>query len=62
MPQNVDSLGDTKLATAKFVRDLADKKINEAGHLSGKFSNTGEPQDDQILNNQIAFYAAVDQL
>lgn len=60
--QNVDSLGDTKLATAKFVRDLADKKINEAGHLKGTFSNTGEPLDDQIVNNQIAFYAAVDQL
>lgn len=60
--QNVDSLGDTKLATAKFVRDLADKKINDAGHLKGTFSNTGEPQDDQIVNNQIAFYAAVDQL
>lgn len=60
--QNVDSLGDDKLATAKFVRDLADKKITEAGHLSGNFSSTGEPQDDQILNNQITFYAAVDQL
>ena len=60
--QSVDSLGDDKLATAKFVRDLADKKINEAGHLKGTFSNTGEPQDDQIVNNQITFYAAVDQL
>lgn len=60
--QNVDSLGDDKLATAKFVRDLADKKINEAGHLKGTFSNTGEPQDDQIVNNQITFYAAADQL
>lgn len=60
--QNVDSLGDDKFATAKWVRAVADKKILEAGHLSGKFSNTGEPQDDQILNNQITFYAAVDQL
>ena len=60
--QNVDSLGDDKLATAKFVRDVADKKITEAGHLKGTFSSTGEPQDDQIVNNQITFYAAVDQL
>lgn len=60
--QNVDSLGDDKVATAKFVRDVADKKITEAGHLKGTFSNTGEPQDDQLVNNQITFYAAVDQL
>lgn len=60
--QDVDALGADKLATAKFVRDLADKKINEAGHLKGTFSNTGEPGDDTLVNNQIAFYAAVDQL
>lgn len=60
--QNVNSLGDDKLATAKFVRDVADKKITEAGHLKGTFSSTGEPSDDQIVNNQITFYAAVDQL
>lgn len=60
--QNVDSLGDDKLATAKFVRAVADKKINDAGHLKGSFSNTGEPGDDAILANQIVFYSAVDQL
>lgn len=60
--QDVDTLNDNKFATAKWVRAVADKKITEAGHLKGTFSNTGEPQDDQIVNNQITFYAAVDQL
>ena len=60
--QDVDSLGDKKLATAKFVRAVADKKINDAGHLKGSYSATGKPQDDQVLANQIVFYTATDQL
>lgn len=60
--QNVDTLGGDKLATAKFVRELADKKINDAGHLTGTFSQTGEPTEDQLVVNQIAFYKAVDML
>lgn len=60
--QDVDSLGDMKLATAKFVRAVADKKINDAGHLKGSYSATGKPADDQVLANQIVFYTATDQL
>lgn len=60
--QDVDTLGENKLATAKFVRAVADKKINEAGHLKGSYSNTGKPTDDLILANQIVFYTATDQL
>lgn len=60
--QDVDSLGDNKFATAKWVRAVADKKILEAGHLSGSFNATGEPQDNALVANTITFYKAVDQL
>lgn len=58
--QDVDNLEDTKLATAKFVRAVADKKITEAGHLTGKFSSTdpGETVD----TNQMIFFPAPDLL
>lgn len=60
--QDVDSLGEKKLTTAKFVRGVVDKKINDAGHLKGSYSTTGKPGDDQVLANQIVFYTATDQL
>lgn len=60
--QNVDSLGDTKLATAKFVRDLTAKKISEAGHLTSKFYSTGKPEDTTLIANELAFYSATDLL
>lgn len=60
--QNVDSLGDTKLATAKFVRDLTTKKVTEAGHLTSKFYNTGKPEEAALVTNELAFYVATDLL
>lgn len=60
--QDVDSLGDTKLATAKFVRDLTTKKITEAGHLTGKFYDTGKPEEAALVTNELAFYVATDLL
>lgn len=60
--QDVDSLGDTKLATAKFVRDLTAKKINEASHLTGKYYATGKPEEAALVTNELAFYVATDLL
>ena len=60
--QDVDSLGDTKLATAKFVRDTVNKKVTEAGHLTGKFYNTGKPDEGALVTNELAFYVATDLL
>lgn len=60
--QDVDSLGDTKLASAKFVRDLLTKKIAEAQHLTGNWKADGEPQEDTLQTNDIVFFAAVDLL
>ncbi len=60
--QDVDSLGDTKLASAKFVRDLLTKKIEEANHLTGNYVSTGEPQESTLQTNDIVFFAAVDLL
>lgn len=60
--QDVDSLGDTKLATAKFVRDTVNKKVTEAGHLTGKFYDTGKPDEGALVTNELAFYVATDLL
>lgn len=60
--QNVDSLGDTKLATAKFVRDLTTKKVTEAGHLTGKYYAAGKPEEAALVTNELAFYVAADLL
>lgn len=60
--QNVDSLGDTKLATAKFVRDTVTKKVTEAGHLTGKYYSTGKPDEGALVTNELAFYVATDLL
>lgn len=60
--QDVDSLGDTKLASAKFVRDLLTKKIGETNHLTGSYVSTGEPQEGTLQTNDIVFFAAVDLL
>ena len=60
--QDVDSLGDQKLATAKFVRDVVTKKVTEANHLTGKWYPTGEPQEDTLVVNELAFFAPVDLL
>lgn len=60
--QDVDSLGDTKLATAKFVRDTVNKKVTEAAHLTGKFYNTGKPDEGALVTNELAFYVATNLL
>lgn len=52
--QDATSLEDNKLATAKFVREVADQKIAAAGHLMGKYS-ASDP-GDSIEANQIVFY------
>lgn len=60
--QDVASLGDTKLATAKFVRDTVNKKFTESGHLTGKFYDTGKPDEGALVTNELAFYVAADLL
>lgn len=60
--QDVDGLADTKLATAKFVRDVATKKVTEAGHLTSAFHATGKPEEATLVTNQLAFYVATDLL
>ena len=60
--QDVDSLGDTKLATAKFVRDLTTKKVTEAGHLTSTFNAGGKPEESALVTNQLAFYVATNLL
>ena len=60
--QDVTSLGDTKLATAKFVRDTVNKKFTESGHLTGKFYDTGKPDEGALVTNELAFYVATDLL
>lgn len=60
--QDVDSLADTKLATAKFVRDVVNKKVTEASHLTGKFYDTGKPDEGALVTNELAFYVATDLL
>lgn len=60
--QDVDSLGNTKLATAKFVRDTVNKKVTEAGHLTGKYYATGKPEEASLVTNELAFYVATDLL
>ena len=60
--QDVASLGDTKLATAKFVRDTVNKKFTESGHLTGKFYDTGKPEEAALVTNELAFYVATDLL
>ena len=60
--QDVSSLGDTKLATAKFVRDTVNKKFTESGHLTGKFYEAGKPEEGALVTNELAFYVAADLL
>lgn len=55
--QDVTALADNKLATAKFVRDSITKNITEAGHLTGRYSNT-DIDEGQLVANQIVFVAA----
>lgn len=56
--QDVDALGDTKVATAKFVRDLVSRRITETAHMAGKFYDTGAPEDGSLVTNELAFYPA----
>lgn len=58
--QDVDGLADTKVATAKFVRDVTDKKILDAGHIKGKYSAT-DP-GSSIAANEMIFFPATDLL
>ena len=60
--QDVDGLSDSKVATAKFVRDVVTKKVTEAGHLTGKFYDTGKPDESTLVTNELAFYVANDLL
>ena len=60
--QDVAGLADTKLATAKFVRDTVNKKFTESGHLTGKFYDTGKPDEGALVTNELAFYVATDLL
>ena len=60
--QDVAGLADTKLATAKFVRDTVNKKFTESGHLTGKFYDTGKPDEGALVTNELAFYVANDLL
>lgn len=52
-----DALGDTKLATAKFVRDT----VAKAGHMKGKYYET-DPGVAALVVNELAFIPAVNLL
>ena len=52
-----DSLGDNKLATAKFVRDT----VAKAGHMKGKYYAT-DPGVAALVVNELAFIPATDLL
>lgn len=60
--QDVDTLGDTKLVTAKWVRDKIAKDISAAGHITAKYYDTGRPMDDALVVDELAFYTATDLL
>lgn len=56
--QDHSSLGDNKLPTMGTVKALVDKKVLDAGHLKGKFYETGKPDDGSLVTNELAFFAA----
>lgn len=59
--QDVDTLNDKALTSAKFVRDLVSKRVTEAGHLTAKYYETA-PLDDALVVNELAVYPAKDNL
>lgn len=58
--QDLDGLADTKVTTAKFVRDFTAKKITEAGHIKGKYS-ASDP-GESVEANEMIFFPATDLL
>lgn len=60
--QDVDTLNDNKLATAKWVRDKIAKDIAAANHVTAKYYDNGMPQDDALVVGEIALFTATDLL
>ena len=60
--QDVDTLNDNKLATAKWVRDKIAKDIAAANHVTAKYYDNGMPQDDALVTGEIALFTATDLL
>ena len=60
--QDVDTLGNEKLTTAKWVRDKIAKDIAAANHVTAKYYDAGQPQDDVLVVGEIALFTAPDLL
>ena len=54
-------LADTKLTTAKFVREHVSAQIAAAGHIVGKYSAT-TPEDGTLVPDEMVFFPATDAL
>lgn len=57
--QDVSTLGDNKLTTAKWVRDNIKKSVTDAAHLTAEYQATA-PSDDTLTANKLVFFDAVD--
>lgn len=60
--QDVATLGDNKLTTAKWVRDKIATDIAAAHHVTAKYYENGQPQDDALVTGEIALFTATDLL
>lgn len=60
--QDVATLGDNKLTTAKWVRDKIANDIAAAHHVTAKYYENGMPQDDALVTGEIALFTATDLL
>lgn len=60
--QDVGTLGNDKLTTAKWVRDKIAADIAAANHVTAKYYDTGMPQDNALVVGEIALFTATDLL
>ena len=60
--QDIATLGDNKLTTAKWVRDKIAADIAAAHHITAKYYENGQPQDDALVAGEIALFTATDLL
>ena len=60
--QDVGTLGNDKLTTAKWVRDKIAADIAAANHVTAKYYDNGMPQDDALVVGEIALFTATDLL
>ena len=60
--QDVDTLGADKLTTAQWVRDKIQKDIKAAKHITAKYYEGGQPEDGNLVVDELAFFTATDLL